>query len=156
MYFRIFLIQNTLGKFLLKYDPSVTGLRGTQREILRKRHKNNNKAWTQLSEAILSILGDCWEKFICSSLPARLMEEFPASTVHLQPATSLLASWGVVIGQNSFSGRGGGGRGGGQRGFWQTAHSSYIHSELSISKQHFPFKDILFFPNLPASKTLPK
>ena len=37
------------------------------------------------------------------------MEEFPASTVHLQPATSLLASWGVVIGQNSFSGRWGGG-----------------------------------------------
>ena len=26
-------------------------------------------------EAILSILEDCWEKFICSSLPARLMED---------------------------------------------------------------------------------
>ena len=26
-------------------------------------------------EAILSILSDCWEKFICSSLPARLMED---------------------------------------------------------------------------------
>ena len=46
-------------------------------------------------------MGDCWEKFICSSLPARLMEEFPASKAHLQPATSLLASWVVVIGQNS-------------------------------------------------------
>ena len=32
-----------------------------------------------------SILGDCWGKFICSSLPARLMEEFPARKVHLQP-----------------------------------------------------------------------
>ena len=41
--------------------------RGTQGEILRKRPKNNNKAWIRLSEAILSILGDYWEKFICSS-----------------------------------------------------------------------------------------
>ena len=49
--------------------------RSTQREILRKRPKNNNKAWIKLFEAILSILGDCWEKFICSSLPARLMED---------------------------------------------------------------------------------
>ena len=62
--------------------------RDTQREILRKRPKNN-KAWINLSEKILSILGDCWEKFICSSLPARLMEKFPASKVHLQPATWL-------------------------------------------------------------------
>ena len=46
-------------------------------------------------------MGDCWEKFICSSLPARLMEDFPVSKAHLQPATSLLASWVVVIGQNS-------------------------------------------------------
>ena len=62
---------------------------GTQREILRKRPKNNNKAWIKDSETILSILGDCWKKFICSSLPARLMEESPASKVHLQPATWL-------------------------------------------------------------------
>ena len=51
----------------------------------RKRPKNNNKAWIKLSEAILNILGDCKEKFICSLLPARLIEEFPASKVHLQP-----------------------------------------------------------------------
>ena len=62
----------------------VVWSRGSQQEILRKRPKNNNKAWIKLSEAILSILGDFWEKFICSSLPARLMEEFPASKVHLQ------------------------------------------------------------------------
>ena len=43
------------------------------------------KAATKHSEAILSILGDCCEKFVCSSLPAKLMEEFPASKVHLQP-----------------------------------------------------------------------
>ena len=36
----------------------------------------------KLSEAILSILGD---KFICSTLLARLMEEFPASKMRLQP-----------------------------------------------------------------------
>ena len=42
-----------------------------------------------MSEAILSILGDCWETFICSSLPARLMKRFPASKVHLQPAILL-------------------------------------------------------------------
>ena len=95
--------------------------RGTQREILRKRPKNN-KAWINLSETILSILGDCWEIFICSSLPARLMEEFPASKVHLQPATCnltysevsqqtyvniLLGNLGVDVRQNW--GRGGGG-----------------------------------------------
>ena len=60
--------------------------------MLRKIPNNNNKkAWIKLSEVILSILGsrDCWEKFISSSLPARLMEEFPASKVHLQPATQL-------------------------------------------------------------------
>ena len=48
--------------------------RGTQQKILRKRLKNNKKARIKTSEAILSILGDCWEKFICSSLPARLMK----------------------------------------------------------------------------------
>ena len=55
--------------------------RGTQREILRKRPKDNNKAWLKFFETILSILGDCWKKIICSSLPARLMEEFPASNL---------------------------------------------------------------------------
>ena len=34
--------------------------RGIQGEILRTRPKNNKKkAWVKLSEAILSILGDC-------------------------------------------------------------------------------------------------
>ena len=41
----------------------------------------------KISEAILSILGDCCEEFICFSLPGGLMEEFPASKVHLQLAT---------------------------------------------------------------------
>ena len=67
--------------------------RGTQREILRKRPENNNKAWIKLSEAILSILGDCWEKIICSSLPAGLIEEFPASKVLLHSATWLIGKF---------------------------------------------------------------
>ena len=68
--------------------------RGTQREILRKRPKNNNKAWIKFSETILSILGDCWKKIICSSLPARLMEEFPASKL----TTCNLTYWEVSKG----------------------------------------------------------
>ena len=69
------------------YNDSSSISRGIQREILRKRPKDNNKAWIKLSEAILSILGDYWEKFICSSLPTRLTEKFPASkcTYNLQP-----------------------------------------------------------------------
>ena len=66
-------------------------------------------------------------KFICSSLPARLVEEFPASKVHLLTCNLtywevsqqtyvqiLLASLGVVIGQNSALplGKRGGGEGG--------------------------------------------
>ena len=71
---------------------SVTKLhRGTQREILRKRPKNTNKAWIKFSETILSILRDCWKKIICSSLPARLMEEFPASNL----TTCNLTYWEV-------------------------------------------------------------
>ena len=34
-----------------------------------KRPQNNNKVWIKLSEVIFSILGDCWKKCICSSLP---------------------------------------------------------------------------------------
>ena len=56
---------------------------------LRTRPNTNNKAWIKLSEAILSISRDSWEKCIWSSDPARLLEEFPASKVHLQPATLL-------------------------------------------------------------------
>ena len=67
----------------------ILSYRGTQWEIWEKDLKNNNKTWTKVSEAILNILEDCWEKFICSSLPARLMDEFPASKVHLKPTTWL-------------------------------------------------------------------
>ena len=74
-------------------DADCAILRGTRRDILRKRPKNNNKVWIKLSEAIFSILKDIWEKIICSSRPARLMEEFPDGKVHLQPATWKFPSW---------------------------------------------------------------
>lgn len=46
--------------------------RGNQKEILRKGPKNNNKAWLKAFWShFKSILGECWEKFICSSLSAR-------------------------------------------------------------------------------------
>ena len=77
------------NKFVLL--PKQPLFRGTQREILRKRPKNNNKAWMKFSDSILSILGDCWKKIICSSLPARLMEEFPASNL----TTCNLTYWEV-------------------------------------------------------------
>ena len=60
-----------------------------------------------MSEAILNILGDFWEKFICSSLPARLMKRFPASKGHLQP--DLLGSFPADVGHRAkFSPSGGG------------------------------------------------
>ena len=90
--------------------------RGTQRQILRKRPKNNNKAWIKLSEAILSILGDCWETFICSPLPARLMEEIAPTSFPTD-----------IAGQLGYSHRG-----------------KFPSNTTS--------KDVLFFPNLPASK----
>ena len=52
---------------------------------MRTRPKTNNKTQIKLSEAILSISRDSWEKCIWSSHQARLLEEFPASKVHLQP-----------------------------------------------------------------------
>ena len=81
----------------------------------------------------------------------------------------LLASLGVIIAQNSalpLGRRGGGGEAdkklGGDRCFCQIAHSSRFHTSnplrhpaLSISQEHFPSKDILFFPNLPGSKNWP-
>ena len=79
---------------------------------------------------------------------------------------TLLGSLAVVIGQNSgLSLEGGGGENdkklGGDKGFWQIAHSSCSRHQISSdtlhcpSQEHFPSKDILFFPNLPASKNWP-
>ena len=49
--------------------------RGTQQKILRKRLKNNKKARIKISEAILSILGDCWEKIYLFLIASKTNEE---------------------------------------------------------------------------------
>ena len=78
---------------------------------------------------------------------------------------TLLASLVVDIGQNSAL-LGGVKGGGGRWGFSQIAHTSYSRHQRTKSLQtpwivYFPatispFKDILFFPNLPASEKLPE
>ena len=71
--------------------------RGTQREILRKRAKNNNKAWIKFSETILSILGDCWKKNYLFLTPSKTDGRVPSQQPYnLQP--DLLGSF---IGHNS-------------------------------------------------------
>ena len=55
-----------------------------------KRPQNNNKVWIKLSEVIFSILGDCWKKCICSSLPPaqkdwRKSSQPTRCTYNLQP-----------------------------------------------------------------------
>ena len=85
-----------------------------------------NKAFWKHFKRFGRLLGK-W--FICSSLPARLMEEFPASKVRLQPVTwltgtfsqqsyvqTLLASLGMVIGKNSAR-------------QWQIEHTSYLRHQ---------------------------
>ena len=89
------------------------------KENCKQGHPTGNfekKTWKQQQsmKPFFSILPDCWEKCICSLLPATLLEEFPASKVNLQPATWLTgkfsqqmyvqilpASLSVVTGQNS-------------------------------------------------------
>ena len=46
---------------------------------MRKIPKNNNNARIKLAEAILSILGDCWENFVCSS------KNVPEEQIHWVP-----------------------------------------------------------------------
>ena len=115
------------------------GLRGTQREILRKRTKNNNKAWIRLSEAILSILGDCWKTFNCSSLPRRLIEEFPASKVRLRAATLLGCFSADVWAKFTPSvGR--------EISLWQITHSSYSRHQITSHTLDFLFPSYTFLP----------
>ena len=89
--------------------------RGTQRKILRKRPKYNNKAWIKLSEAILRILGDFWEEFKCFPRPTPSKTEGRVPRQQSVPATcnltyrelfqqthlqTLLVTLGVIQGQN--------------------------------------------------------
>ena len=99
--------------------------------------KNNNKARVKLSEAILSILGDFWEKFKCSPRPTSSKSDgrVPVSKVHLQPATWLTGKFPsrrmsrhyclVWVWSESKIKPFGEGGGGGGRGFWQIAHTTF-------------------------------
>ena len=142
-------------------------------EISRRRPKNNNKPCIELSESIFSILGDCWEEFICFSLPARLMEEFQASKVYLQLITWLTGKFPADVSPGTFShfgcgqrtkfrpsvGEGGGGGGivtpsWGRGNFWQKNSCQIFytsnpnrHPQLYFSKQHFPSLDRSLLPN---------
>ena len=95
-------------------------------------------------------------KIICSSLPAGLIEEFSASKVHLHVLCNLTywevsqqtyvqklrASLGLIIARINTT--------------YQVLQTTnpLRHPALSLSQQHFPSKDISFFPNVPAIKTL--
>ena len=127
---------------------------GTQREILRKRPKNNNKVGIKLSEAILSILKDCWEKtylFLMSpsKTDGRVPSQQGAPTTPVQP--DLLGGGGRKLG-------GAWGRSSlGERFLTnKTYQLFYLNPELPFSQQHFPSKDISFLSHLPASKHFPE
>ena len=113
-------------------------------EIKKKTKKKNSH---------FSILGDFWEKFIFSSLPESLMDEFPASKVHLQPIRNWVWSTGEI---HPFQGER---REGGllKNSTYQLtwAQNPVRHPELSISQQDVPSKDTIIF-ELPASKHLPE
>ena len=156
--------------------------RGTQGEILRKRPKNNNKAWIRLSEAILSILGDCWEKFICSSYSrsktdGRVLNQKVAPTTcnltnvrrgrraKLRPSVEGggggVEKWVWPKGEiHPFSG--GWGEARAKRRYWQIAHSSYSRLQIPSNTTNCLFssstasKGILFLLHLPVSKNLPE
>ena len=77
------------------------------------------------------------------------MEEFPATTYNLTYWEVSQQTYVQIFLPNSGCGH-------------RAKFSPYIksnpvrHHELSISLQHFPSKDILLVPSLPASKNLPE
>ena len=91
-----------------------------------------------------------------SPLPASVMDEFPASKVHLQPIGNWV--WSIDEIHPFHAERGGGGEGGRLKNstyqlFW--AQNPLRHPELSISQHGFPSKDTIIF-ELPASKHSPE
>ena len=104
-----------------------------------------NKAFWNHFKHLGKLLGNIYLQ--CSSLPARLMEGFPASKVHLQPATWVTGNFSqqsyVVIGRHrakfspSVRGRGGGGGGAVLLFEW------YVNSEIS--------RHLTFVPAIPCS-----
>ena len=109
-----------------------------------KRPQNNNKVWIKLSEVIFSILGDCWKKCICSSLP-RAQQDWRKSskptrcTYNLQP--DLL--------------EGGGGRklGGRREGFWQIKHISYSKPWIAFFPATLSFQGHIISFTSPSQQT---
>ena len=79
-------LKNLEGSYIGKWFPIFTGhpMEHFEKKALKEQQSMNKSFWNHFRH-----LGDCLKKFICSSFPARLMEEFPASKVHLQPATWL-------------------------------------------------------------------
>ena len=105
--------------------------------------KNNNKARVKLSEAILSILGDFWEKFKCSPRPTSSKSDGRVPSQQGAPTTcnltywevsqqtyvqTLLPSLGVVIEQEMRLGG---------RGFWQIAPTTFKSPQTPL---------IVYFP----------
>ena len=127
-------------------------------EFWRKRPKHNNKAWTKLSEIIISILGDCLENDLSvphsTTCNLTYWEFFPAIV-----CLDITGQFGYGHrAKFSPSARG---------GLWQIAHTSYSRHQRTNSPQtpwivHFPvtlslsFQGHINFPNLPASKKLPE
>ena len=122
----IYVLSAITSRHLQRPDLLHSNRQGHPPESLRKRPENNNKAWLMLSEAILSILGDCWENLIGSSLSARLMVEFPASKVLLHTPCNL--TYWEVPGRHDVCPAITDQFGCGQRAepfLWQITHSSY-------------------------------
>ena len=145
VFFLFFSIPIACGLSLI----CTTTLRGTQREILRKRPKNNNKAWIKFSETILRNLGDCWKKV---SVPHSQQDWWKSS----QPATLQPATW--ITGKFHRA----------QFRSW-VASNPYkkpvaaildFKSPLTPWIIFFPatlsFQGLLFLPHLPASKNVPE
>ena len=111
----------------------------------------NGKFWEEALKQQQSMNKDFWSHSVFIILEARLMEESPASKVHLQPAFWLTGQnsafqWSVCVG-------GGGGKssnimGGGRRrgeGFWQIAQNRYSGHLIpsDILNCLFPSKTLL-------------
>ena len=123
-------------------------VRGTQREILRKKTSKQQQSVNKAFWSHFQHFGRLLEKmylFLTPLGPARLTEEFPTNKVHLQPATWLTGGWGRKLG--------------GPKGRFltnKTYQLFYLNPELPFSQQHFPSKDMSFLPHLPASKHFPE
>ena len=101
---------------LIRHGHFKTNLHKTCCNQIQQGHRTENfekktsrqqqkKAWIKMAEAILNILGDCREKFICSSLPARLTEGWrghqpaPVTAKNTSPIDVVLFAWSTGRGE---------------------------------------------------------